>query len=119
MTGLYITLLNMTVCLLLTIAAEGILIYIITRKAKNILYSAICNLITNPALNLIMLLCGTLADMSPAAAYILLAALEAAAAAAEALFYRAIMSRPLSYTLPLSAALNAASFIFGVLLLWR
>lgn len=108
----------MTVCLLLTIAAEGILIYFITRKTKYIWYSAICNIITNPALNLILFFFGTYSGASVKAQYILLAALEAAVVVIEGLFYRALLSRKLSYTLPLSLALNAASFAAGYLLLW-
>ena len=118
MTGLSGILLNMTVCLLLTAAAEGILIFIITRKARYIWYSAVCTLITNPALNLIMFISGAYSGASAAEMYILLAALEAAAVMTEALFYRMLLRRRLSYTLPLSLALNAASFAAGVLLLW-
>mgnify|MGYP003295015298 CR=1 FL=1 len=41
--------------LLLTIIIEGIIIILITRKKKWLVYNIICNLLTNPLLNLSLL----------------------------------------------------------------
>ncbi len=110
-------LLDMTVCLLLTISAEGILIFLIYKQRKYVKYSVICNVLTNPALNLIMTLSAPL--LSRAAGYGLLALLELAAVAAEGFVYRALTDKSLTRCLLLSLVLNAVSFLLGVMLLWR
>lgn len=107
----------MTVCLLLTVSAEGIVISLIYRKKNYFWYSVLCNLVTNPALNLIMLLCSPY--LSRAMGYCLLALLELIAVVTEGIIYRALIQKSLTRCILLSLALNAVSFLAGVILLWR
>ena len=112
-------LLDMTVCLLLTLSAEGILIFLISKRKKYVYYSVICNVLTNPALNLIMLLCAPALSSRRLLSYGLLALLELAAVITEGLIYRALTRTGLGRCMLLSLILNAVSFLLGVMLLWR
>lgn len=108
----------MSLCLLLTLSAEGIVIFLIYRKLRYVWYSVICNLLTNPALNLIMLLCAPLLSGSAVLTYGLLALLELAAVTAEGMIYHRLISIGAFRSVMLSLLLNAISFALGVMLLW-
>ena len=117
--GLGEILITMTKCLLLTIAAEGILIVIFTKSAKMLWRSVLCNLLTNPALNGILILLTDFGVISTRAAYYtVLAILEILAVAVEALCYKLMCGWNVKKSLAVSAVLNVASFAMGLLIFW-
>ena len=117
--GLGEILITMTKCLLLTIAAEGIIIVIFTKDVKMLWRSVLCNLLTNPALNGILFLLTGFGIISTAEAYyVMLAVMEIIVVAVEALCYRLMCSWNFGKALAVSAALNAASFAVGLLIFW-
>lgn len=112
------SLLDMTICLLLTVSAEGIVIFLVSRRLKYVWYSVICNLLTNPVLNLVMLLCAPFFADSHIFAYALLALLELLAIAVEGIIYRTLTDMSTARAMMLSLLLNTVSFLSGVILLW-
>jgi len=107
-------LLTLLVCLSLTAAAEGLVMLLLFRSPRFVYYSLLANLLTNPALNVLLSLATTLLG---APAYLsALIFLELAAVAAETLVYRTLCDfRPLK-ALGISALLNAVSFGLGLAL---
>ncbi|MEA5051068.1 MAG: hypothetical protein VB021_06295 [Oscillospiraceae bacterium] len=98
--------------LLLTAAVEGALMLLLFRRADYAYYSVLCNLLTNPLLNL--LLCGAALAFGRGPAYVaLLAGLECAVAGTEAMVYRRLCGWGAARALGVSAILNAASFFTG------
>lgn len=99
--------------LLLTVIVEGAAIALIFRRWNVLFYSALANVLTNPALNvLVLVLCGPLS-----LPYVpVVALLELAAVAAETWAYHGLipLSRPKAAAL--SFFLNALSFGVGLLL---
>lgn len=84
------------------------------RRRDFVYYSLLCNLLTNPALNLILLLAVNLAGLE---AYLpALIAAELAAVLVEAWVLRLLCRFRLSKALVLSLLLNAVSFAAGLLL---
>lgn len=100
--------------LLLTVILEGIPVALIFRRWREIRCCILVNVMTNPALNfLVLVLCGPLALPY----WPVTAVLEGSAVAAEAWGYRSVcenLSR--ARAVLLSAGLNALSFGVGLLL---
>lgn len=97
----------------LTILIEGAAIGLIFRKLPPLLYSALANLMTNPALNLSLVL---LVGNARLPYWPCVAVLELAAVAAEAWAYSALLpSLGRGKPLLLSLGLNALSFTVGLL----
>lgn len=107
-------LLTLLICLALTVIAEGLVILLLFRSLRFVYYSLLANLLTNPALNALLVILTTLLGSS---AYLpALIALELAAVAAETLVYRTLCDfRPLK-ALGVSALLNAVSLGLGLAL---
>lgn len=105
-------LLRLLAALALTVAVEcSATALLLGRRAA---YAALlCNLLTNPLLNALLLLCEALWPAGRAAA---LALLEAAVVAGEAALFTRLLHAPLRQSLPLSLLLNALSFGAGLLL---
>lgn len=105
-------LLRLLAALALTVAVEcSAAALLLGRRAA---YAALlCNLLTNPLLNALLLLCEALWPAGRAAA---LALLEAAVVAGEAALLARLLRAPLCQALPLSLLLNALSFGAGLLL---
>ena len=105
-------LLRLLAALALTVAVEcSAAALLLGRRAA---YAALlCNLLTNPLLNALLLLCGAL---WPAGLTAALALLEAAVVAGEAALLMRLLRAPLRQTLPLSLLLNGLSFGAGLLL---
>jgi len=99
-------------CLLLTVLVEGGLMALLFRSRRFVYYSFLCNLLTNPALNLLLTLCVTLLGVSwywPA-----LAVLEVAVVLAEAYVYRLLCGFTFVKAFGVSALLNLTSFLAGI-----
>lgn len=105
-------LLRLLAALALTVAVEcSATALLLSRRAA---YAALlCNLLTNPLLNALLLLCEALWPAGRAAA---LALLETAVVAVEAALLARLLRVPLRQALPLSLLLNALSFGAGLLL---
>jgi len=100
--------------LLLTLIIEGAAVLIIFRRAKYVCYSVLCNLLTNPALNLLLALSVNI--FGGRAYYPLLITSELAVIFIEAAVYRYICGFGTRKSVLLSAVLNALSFAAGLLL---
>ena len=108
-------LLALALAFALTAAVEGVIILLLTGRMRCLLYSLLCNLLTNPALNLTLWLASSV--YGEAVRLPLLLALELAAVLTEAAVYRLLCRWSFGRALLVSAALNLASFLAGVLLL--
>ena len=102
--------------LLLTAAVEGTAALMIFRRKKYLYYSVLCNLLTNPAMNL--LLAVTVRQLGAAAFSPALVVAELAVVYVEAAVYTYICGFGMKKSVMLSAFLNALSFITGLLLIY-
>lgn len=101
---------------LLTVLIEGAVIFAIFRRKKYVYYSFLCNLLTNPALNLLLALAMTLLGARVYFPALLLA--ELAVVCVEAAVYKYICGFGAGKSVILSAVLNALSFAAGFLVNW-
>jgi len=99
--------------LLLTALVEGAAILIIFRRPAFVYYSALCNLLTNPAMNL--LLAVSVSILGAGAYYPALILLEVVVVCVEAGVYMYICGFGIKKSVALSAFLNALSFASGTL----
>jgi hypothetical protein len=99
--------------LLITILVEGIAIFIIFRRAKYIYYSFLCNILTNPALNLLLLYSN---KFGSEAYYLIFFLGEVAVVFIEAYVYNYICRFGFKKSIVLSIVLNALSCGAGFLL---
>ncbi|MGN0587251.1 MAG: hypothetical protein ACI4JF_08195 [Oscillospiraceae bacterium] len=103
-------LLSMAISLLLTIAVEVTVGYILGARKKQLIIILAVNLLTNPAVNALYHALNLYTDIHKA---VIMAALEISAVTAEWIIYsRNEFKRPLVF----SVILNAASYFTGVLL---
>jgi hypothetical protein len=102
-----------TVNLLLTSLIEGIIIYLLYRKKDFVYYSLLCNMLTNPAMNLLLFFATKVFGYGYY--YLNLTVLEIIVVLVEAFIYRLLGNLKTSKSLMLSALLNLTSFIFGLL----
>ena len=109
---LYIILL---VNLLVTVLVEGIAILVIFRNWKFVYYSFLSNLLTNPALNLIMIVIGGF--LGPEYYYVLLIILELLVVLIEACIYKALCDFSFTKSLLVSLLANVLSFCTGLIVL--
>lgn len=100
-------------CLVLTILIEGAAILIWFRRRDFVYYSLLCNLLTNPALNL-LLFCAVRYFHAPYFGALL--ALEIAAVLIESLVYARLCPLPYRRALFVSFALNLLSCGAGLLI---
>ena len=101
--------------LLLTCIFEGIAILLLFRKKEYFYYSLLCNMLTNPALNLILyFICKALGyDLY----YAVVIFLELIVVVVEAYVYRLLCNFKMHKSLLLSVLLNTISYISGVVLI--
>jgi len=99
---------------LLTVVIEGTAILIILRRKKYVYYSILCNMLTNPALNLLMHFSVRLFGVS--VYYPMLAVLELAVVFVEAAVYNYICGFGMRKSLLLSVFLNALSLTCAILI---
>ena len=100
-------------CLLLTLVIEEALL--LPARQPRLLYACLlANLLTNPALNLVLL---AVANLMPPLYWPALILLELAAVAVEAWVYKSMLEWPRTRAWLVSLGLNAASFSLGYLIL--
>jgi len=100
--------------LLLTVAIECAAVLIVFRQKKYVYYCVLCNLLTNPALNLLLSIFVSLFGVR--AYYPVLIPAEIAVIFIEAAVYDYICGFGMRKAVKLSALLNAISFTVGSLL---
>jgi hypothetical protein len=103
--------------LTITIISEGAVMLLLFRKWKYVYYSLLCNLLTNPALNLILasvyiIFGGAISGCN----YIIIGILEIAVVFIEAHVYKLLCGFEHTKALWVSALLNAVSFGAGALI---
>ena len=114
--------------LVLTILVEGIAIYLIKKDRKYVGYSVLVNLITNPAMNLVILYVDNSFRLwrrwffrgELIAPYVIV--MEVAVVLIEALCYRGMTGMSMGKSLKLSLILNIISYVIGIIvnaLLWN
>ena len=99
---------------LLTVAIECAAVLIIFRQKEYVYYCLLCNLLTNPAMNLLLILFVSIFRMS--VYYPVLIPAEIAVVFVEAVVYDYICGFGMRKAVILSAFLNAISFAAGILL---
>ena len=102
---------NLAGALALTIAVEGLAMYMWSRRKEWIYYSFLCNCATNPAVNLLAQLAYNFTELGY---YGPLAVLEILAWAAEALIYMRLCGFSVPKAAAVSAVLNGLSFGAGL-----
>ena len=102
--------------LLLTIVIEGIVIIVMTRSVKWLLFSIPVNGLTNPLLNLCLLLVGVYSGNRILYITVLILG-ELSAVAGEALLYRAFSGNTFRNCLFRSAVANAVSVGLGFIIM--
>lgn len=110
-------LLLLLVNLLLTVLTEGALVLIFVRKRETLFHSVLVNILTNPLVNLFLLLWGSYVPLPTVPYYwTAVAFLEIAAVITEWILYYKMGDFGIKKAFFASLALNAASFSFGFLL---
>lgn len=99
--------------LIVTAAVEGAAVWCVQRDRRFAYYSLLCNLLTNPAANLLVL--GGVAWLGAGAYYPALALLECVVVGVEAVVYRRLGNTSKRRALWLSLLVNALSFLAGLL----
>ena len=103
--------------LLLTVLIEGLLVLIFVKKRETVYHSVLVNMLTNPLVNLFLMMWAAMAifPMDPSY-YILTGILEIAAFATEAFLYHRMGDFGIKKAVFASFFLNAASYSFGLLI---
>ena len=101
-------------CFLLTVIIEGTVMALIFRRRDFVYYTFLCNLLTNPALNL--LLAASLLLLGTGYYGVVLIILEVAALIIEAYVLKLLCGFQWKKALGVSALLNILSFAAGILL---
>lgn len=103
--------------LLLTVLIEGALVLVFVRDGKTFYHSVLVNVLTNPLVNLVLLLWASFVPL-PAVPYyyITTAFLEIAAVITEWILYYKMGDFGIKKAFFASFILNAASYSFGLLL---
>ena len=106
--------LSFVYALIITAAVEAVIMFLLTRNIKHVYYALLCNMLTNPALNLAVAVFAPLLGLRfyP----LLVAVLELAAVAVEACVLRVLALWSWKKAFAISLLLNAASFLFGCIL---
>ena len=105
-------LLHLLICLCLTVIAEGLVMRLLSRSWRFVYYSLLVNLLTNPALNVLLIVAASLFGAS--AHLPVLIVLELLAIAVEALVYQRLCDYSTGKAFAVSALLNAVSFALGL-----
>ncbi len=99
---------------LITVIVEAILVFAVFRRRDYLYYSFLCNLLTNPALNFILLVATNILDFSLYLPVFIV--LEVAIVFIEAFIYQRLCAFRFTKALALSLLLNAASCATGLAL---
>ena len=103
--------------LLLTVLIEGALVLVFVRKSETLYHSVLVNMLTNPLINLILILWASYVPL-PAEPYYYIATafLEIAVVITEWILYYKMVDFGVKKAFFTSFALNAASYSFGLLI---
>ena len=102
------------ICLLLTIFLEGVIILFLFRRPIYVYYSVLCNLLTNPALNLVLSV--SIYLWGARVYYPVLVLCEVIVIIIEAIVYSYLCRLRFSKSIALSFLLNGVSCVSGVIL---
>ncbi|MBQ8789646.1 MAG: hypothetical protein IJZ58_09105 [Oscillospiraceae bacterium] len=103
--------------LLLTVLIEGVLVLVFVRKSETLYHSVLVNMLTNPLVNLFLILWGSFAVLPTVPYYYIATAfLEVVAVITEWVLYYKMGDFALKKAFFASFFLNAASFFFGFLI---
>jgi ABC-type multidrug transport system permease subunit len=103
--------------LLLTVLIEGVLMLVFVKKRETLYHSVLVNMLTNPALNLCLILWSTFVLLpTDPYYYIITAVLEIAAVVTEWILYYKMGDFGIKKAFFASFLLNAASYSFGLLI---
>lgn len=105
---------NFILCLVLTIITEGIVIFVKYGRWDYVYYSFLCNVLTNPILNL--LLCILVWALGSEIYLIALIILEIIVLIVEVYIYRILCKFTKKEALKLSLLLNISSYLIGVVI---
>ena len=108
---------NLIFALAATILIEGCVVLAAKRSFKWLYYSVLCNMLTNPLLNLALLAVLIFSRANPAVYYICVGAGECVVVAAEYALYRAMSREKWSTCLLVSFVANLLSFLSGFILM--
>lgn len=97
-----------------TLLVEGVIVALWFRRRDYVYYSALCNLLTNPALNLALVCVVRFAGLTYYAAALI--ALEALAVLIEAWVFKRLCDFSPAKAALVSCAVNAASFLTGLMI---
>ena len=103
--------------LLLTVLIEGLLVLVFVKKRETVYHSVLVNMLTNPLVNLALILWASFVPV-PAVPYYYIATafLEIAAVITEWLLYYKMGDFGIKKAFLASLLLNAASYSFGLLI---
>ena len=107
--------LYLTECLLLTCTIEAIVCLFLKNKGKWLGAGLICNIITNPAINIILLIAGIFTEKLWLI-YLLGIILEIAVLFAETALYKLILKESFRKCIAVSAMCNTLSFLSGIII---
>lgn len=103
--------------LLLTVLIEGVLVLVFVRKSETLYHSVLVNMLTNPIVNLALILWGSFVPLPEVPYYYVATAfLEAAAVITEWILYYKMGDFGFKKAFFASLSLNAASYSFGLLI---
>ena len=100
--------------LLLTLLTEGVAVLLIFKQKKYIYYSILCNILTNPAMNLLLIV--SMVVFGAGSYYIMLIIAETVVIFVEAVVYNYICRFGFKRSFILSLFLNVLSFTVGILI---
>lgn len=107
------TVFNFVLCLVVTIIVEGIVIFIKYGRKDYVYYSLLCNVLTNPILNL--LLCVLVLVLGSEIYMIALMILEIIVVIVEAYVYKILCHFLDKEALKVSLLLNISSYLIGLI----
>lgn len=100
--------------LLITVLIEGLLIFIFTKKKKFFYYSFLCNILTNPAMNLLLII--SVKTLGCEFYYFSLFLLELCVVTIEAIVYQLLCKWNTARAIIISTALNFISCLCGIII---
>ena len=104
-------LIHMLLCLAVTVAAEGLIMLLLFRSWRYVYHSCLANLLTNPSLNVLLVIAVGLFGESAYLATLI--PLELLAVVAEAFVYRLLCGFRIKRAIAVSGLLNVSSFAIG------
>ena len=100
--------------LLITVLIEGLLIFILTKKKKFFYYSFLCNILTNPAMNLLLIISVKILGCEFYCFSLFL--LELYVVTIEAIVYQLLCKWNTARTIIISTTLNSVSCLCGIII---